>query len=86
MRALAVVAALALAGCASKPCGPPQTVRVEVPVSVPCRVAVPPAPELPTDLLEPEAPIWDQMRALRAERLRLRAHVRMLEAAVQGCQ
>lgn len=86
MRAPVALLVLALAGCASRECGPPKTVRVEVPVSVPCRVAMPPAPELPTDTLEPDAPIWDQMRALRAERLRLRAHVRMLEAAVQGCQ
>lgn len=76
---------IVLAGCATRD-APPRVERVEVPVSVPCKVAMPERPTLPTDTLSLEASIWDQMIALRAERKELRGYVIRLEAAVQGCQ
>ncbi len=80
-----LLAVILLAGCATK-CDAPKVVRVDVPVSTPCVVDVPPPPDLATATLTPEAGIWDQMRALRAERLQLRGYVKVLEAALQGCQ
>lgn len=76
---------LLLAGCATRECAP-RVERIEVPVSVPCKVAMPARPALPTDTLSVEAPIWDQMTALRAERKELRAYVVKLEAVINGCQ
>lgn len=80
----AALISLALAGCCTSP--PPRVERVEVPVSVPCRAPAVERPALATDALPVEAGIWDQMRALRAERLQLRGYVMRLEAAVEGCR
>lgn len=76
---------LLVCGCATRE-APPRVERVEVPVAVPCKVAMPPRPALATDSLALGAPIWDQTRALRAERKELRAYVVKLEAVISGCQ
>lgn len=83
---LFLLAALMLAGCATKPSPQVQYVRVEVPVQVPCRapeVAVPPwaaAGLRKTDSLEVK------VRALLAERRQRIGYERLLEAAVAACR
>lgn len=83
--ALAVVALL-LAGCVSHVEPEVRTVRVEVPVQVPCRapdVAVPPwaaASLRKTDSLEVK------VRALLAERRQRIGYERLLEAAAGACR
>lgn len=77
---------LLLAGCAGKVEPEIRTVRVEVPVQVPCRapeVAVPPwaaAGLRRTDSLEVK------VRALLAERRQRIGYERQLEAAVKSCR
>ena len=81
-----LVCSILLAGCSATREIPPKTIRVEVPVSVPCRPTWPAKPQWPTDALALEAPLWDQMVALRAERKLLRGYVGGLEAALRGCE
>jgi hypothetical protein len=85
MRAIAIaaVAVLALAGCASTA---PRVQEVLVPVSVPCKAAIPDRPALSVDLLPIGAGIWEQMKALRAERNQRQGYEKELEAAIQSCQ
>lgn len=85
MRAIAIaaVAALALAGCASTA---PRVKEVLVPVSVPCKAAIPDRPSLAVDSLPIGAGIWEQMKALRAERNQRQGYEKELEAAIQSCQ
>ena len=80
MIARAALVAVLLSGCAAEKVVT-RVERVEVPVSVPCRPAA-----LATDALALDAGIWDQMRALRAERLQLRGYAVRLEAALAGCR
>lgn len=85
LKAILTGSILLLAGCATRE-APPRVERVEVPVSVPCKVTMPERPTLPTDVMSLDAGIWEQMVALRAERKELRGYVLRLEAAVSGCQ
>lgn len=85
MRYLLVVLALALAGCAARE-PEVRTVRVDVPVLIPCKtkaVAVPPwaaAGLKKSDRLEVK------VRALLAERRQRIGYERKLEAASLACQ
>ena len=85
MRPFLVLLALALTGCAGRE-PEVRTVRVEVPVLVPCKtkeVAVPPwaaAGLKKSDSLEVK------VRALLAERRQRIGYERQLVAAVQACQ
>jgi hypothetical protein len=83
--ARAALVAVLLSGCAAEKVVT-RVERVEVPVSVPCRPAEVARPALATDALALDAGIWDQMRALRAERLQLRGYAVRLEAALAGCR
>jgi hypothetical protein len=83
MRKLALVC-IFLTGCAST--GIPAVVRVEVPVPVPCVIVIPTPPAFAIDALPIGASIWDQMAALRADRIQRQAYEKMLEAAIQACQ
>lgn len=86
MRALLIVCALVLAGCAGRAEPETQYIRVEVPVQVPCRapdVAVPPwaaAGLRKSDSLEVK------VRALLAERRQRIGYERLLSTAVQSCK
>lgn len=86
MRALLIVCALVLAGCAGRAEPETQYVRVEVPVQVPCRapeVAVPPwaaAGLRKGDSLEVK------VRALLAERRQRIGYEKQLLAAVSACR
>lgn len=86
MKAILAGTVVLLAGCSAAREAPPQTIRVEVPVSVPCRPTWPEKPAWPTDGLALDAPLWDQMAALRAERKLMRGYVGGLEAALRGCE
>ena len=85
MRSLLVVLALVLAGCAGKE-PEVRTVRVEVPVQVPCKmkeVAVP--PWAATGLKKSDS-LEVKVRALLAERRQRIGYERQLVAAVTACQ
>ena len=81
-----LLAVLLLTGCASRVETEVRTVRVEVPVQVPCRapdVAVPPwaaASLRKADSLEVK------VRALLAERRQRIGYERLLKAAVSACR
>ncbi|WP_107329698.1 hypothetical protein [Metapseudomonas otitidis] len=73
-----------LAGCAAPAVPPPMEVRVPVPV--PCRVELPAAPAFAVSALALDAPIDQQMKALRAERLQRMGYERELVAALEACR
>jgi hypothetical protein len=79
--------AMALGGCASQPqVAPAVPVTVSVPTPVPCKVALPQAPGWDVDALPLGSDIWDQMAALRAERLQRIGYEGELLSAIQACQ
>lgn len=79
---VSLVLLAALAGCAADP-----VVReVKVAVPVPCRVELPSAPAWATQALSADAGIWDQVKALLAERSQRIAYSDKLLAAAQACQ
>jgi len=78
-RLLAVAMALTLSACASEP------LRVEVAVPVPCSVHLPPPPAWATESLPPDAGIFDQVKALLAERSQRIGYEAELEAAARSC-
>lgn len=79
MRRYALVACLVVSACQSTP------KQVLVPVPVPCTVHLPDTPEWATGALAPEAGIWEQVKALLAERLQSRAYQAELLAAARSC-
>lgn len=87
-RVLIIMAALAVAGCGGvntvPPVGAPQ--EVKIPVAVPCKAPAVTIPAFAVDALSLGAGAWDQMAALRAERLQRKAYEAELEAAVGACR
>lgn len=79
---LAVTLSFSLAGCASLT---PKVQEVKVPVPVPCKVDSPERPAFAVDGLPSGSGIWEQMKALRAERMQRMGYERELEAAVRAC-
>lgn len=79
LAAIATLAAL-LAGCEHMPR------EVLVPVPVPCKVDMPKAPAWAAQNLTAGADIFDQVKALLAERRQRVAYQQQLEAAIAGCQ
>lgn len=73
-----------LAGCAAPAVPPP--VEVRVPVPVPCRAELPAAPAFAVSALALDAPIDQQMKALRAERLQRMGYERELVAVLDACR
>lgn len=82
---LAVIVSFCLGGCAST-APAVQPVEVKVPVAVPCKVPTPERPLFAVDGLPLGSSIWDQMKALRAERWQRQGYETELEAAVKACQ
>ena len=78
--ALIALFVLLLAGCGHK-----MPERVLVPIEVPCKVDVPSEPTWATKTLRDGADIFDQVRALLAERKQRIAYERLLRAAVTSC-
>lgn len=76
-----------LAGCAvSQPPVEVRTVRVEVPVQVPCKVRRVAAPAWAADGLRKSDSLEVKVRALLAERLQRQGYVDQLTTAVEACQ
>ncbi|HFK2005017.1 TPA: hypothetical protein ACGW3W_004351 [Pseudomonas aeruginosa] len=76
----------ALAGCAGQVEPEPRTVRVEVPVAVPCRVPAVEVPAWATAGLKKSDDIQTKVRALLAERLQRIGYEAQILAANQACQ
>ncbi|HCF6445653.1 hypothetical protein N1F02_03610 [Pseudomonas aeruginosa] len=76
----------ALAGCAGRQEAEPRTVRVEVPVAVPCRVPGVEVPVWATAGLRKGDDLQTKVRALLAERRQRIGYEAQLLAANQACQ
>jgi len=79
----AAMLALLLTGCASQVARP---VEVKIPVAVPCSIGIPKKPASAVDALPIGSNIWQQMAALRADRINRLAYEKELEAAIAACQ
>lgn len=79
----AMAFALILTACASQVARP---VEVKIPVAVSCRVDVPTKPVSAVDALPIGSNIWQQMAALRADRISRLAYEKELEVVIAACQ
>ena len=86
MRLMILIFAVALAGCAGQVEPEPRTVRVEVPVAVPCRAPAVQEPTWATASLQKGDRLQTKVRALLAERQQHLGYEAQLRAAVQACQ
>ncbi|HCD9060246.1 TPA: hypothetical protein NEF99_000968 [Pseudomonas aeruginosa] len=86
MRSMILIFAVALAGCAARKEAEPRTVRVEVPVAVPCRVPAVEVPAWATAGLKKSDDIQTKVRALLAERRQRIGYEAQLLAANKACQ
>ena len=80
-----IVAAVTLVGCASKQVRY-ETVEVKVPLRVPCEVATPAQPTWLVKLVPREATVYEQMRALLADRELANAYMGELEVSLAACK
>ncbi|EOH4916364.1 hypothetical protein ACM7JH_09870 [Pseudomonas aeruginosa] len=85
MKAVLMLVIVALAGCAGQVEPEPRTVRVEVPVAVPCRVPAVEVPAWATAGLKKSDDIQTKVRALLAERRQRIGYEAQLLAASEGC-
>lgn len=76
----------ALAGCAGRQDAEPRTVRVEVPVAVPCRVPAVEVPAWAAAGLRKGDDLQTKVRALLAERRQRIGYEAQLLAANRACQ
>ncbi|AIL00214.1 hypothetical protein R6U49_00770 [Pseudomonas aeruginosa] len=76
----------ALAGCAGQVEPEPRTVRVEVPVAVPCRVPAVEVPAWAAAGLRKDDDLQTKVRALLAERRQRVGYEAQLLAANRACQ
>ena len=81
-----LVLVVALAGCAGQVEPEPRTVRVEVPVAVPCRTPAVEVPTWATASLQKGDSLQTKVRALLAELEQRKGYEVQLRAAVQACQ
>ncbi|HCF0508757.1 TPA: hypothetical protein NH993_000752 [Pseudomonas aeruginosa] len=86
MRVVLMLVIVALAGCAGQVEPEPRTVRVEVPVAVPCRAPAVEVPAWATDGLKKSDDLQTKVRALLAERLQRIGYEAQLLAANRACQ
>lgn len=85
MKNILLIVCIIFAGCAGiKP--QPATIKVEVPVPVPCIISQIELPDFAVDDLSVDAGIWPQMLSLRAERIQRKAYEHVLEQAIKACQ
>lgn len=83
IKCLAILGCMSvLTGCATAP----RVERVDVPVQVPCRVTIPEEPVYATAALAADASIWEQAKALLAERKQRIAYTTKIQAAARSCQ
>ncbi|HIE0452269.1 hypothetical protein N0649_06975 [Pseudomonas aeruginosa] len=85
MKAVLMLVMVALAGCAGQIEPEPRTVRVEVPVAVPCRVPAVEVPAWATAGLKKSDDIQTKVRALLAELQQRKGYEVQLRAAVKAC-
>ena len=85
MKSLLVVLALVLSGCAGRE-PEARTVRVEVPVLVPCKTKAVAVPSWAAQGLKKSDSLEVKVRALLAERRQRIGYERPLIAAVSSCQ
>jgi hypothetical protein len=81
-----LVLVVALAGCAGQVAPEPRTVRVEVPVAVPCRALAVEVPTWATASLQKDDSLQTKVRALLAELEQRKGYEVQLVAAVRSCQ
>ncbi|MCJ1887434.1 hypothetical protein LNN38_21415 [Pseudomonas sp. LA21] len=81
-----LVGLVALAGCAGQVEPEPRTVRVEVPVAVPCRAPEVQEPAWATAVLQKGDSLQTKVRALLAELEQRKGYEVQLRTAVQACQ
>ncbi|MDI3602104.1 hypothetical protein QK358_18555 [Pseudomonas aeruginosa] len=86
MRVVLMLVMVALAGCAGQVEPEPRTVRVEVPVAVPCRVPAVEVPVWAAAGLRKGDDLQTKVRALLAERRQRIGYEAQLLAANQACQ
>lgn len=83
MRAIPLLAALALAGCGSVPRVEIQEVKVPVPVE--CREPIPDRPSMPTEALADDADPFELLRAALAEIDRREGYELRLRTSLLAC-
>lgn len=81
-----LVLVVALAGCAGQVEPEPRTVRVEVPVAVPCRAPAVEVPTWATASLQKGDSLQTKVRALLAELEQRKGYEVGLMAALAACQ
>jgi len=82
---IAIMVAI-LAGCATPaPVIDVKTQKVEVPVEVPCKVTVPPAPDYNFNKSKPTDSVFDKTKALLADRDLSLGYQAQLLAALNSC-
>ena len=81
-----LVLVVALAGCAGQVEPEPRTVRVEVPVAVPCRAPAVEMPTWATASLQKDDSLQTKVRALLAELEQRKGYEVQLVAAVRACR
>ncbi|HFF2270547.1 TPA: hypothetical protein ACGBIC_006431 [Pseudomonas aeruginosa] len=86
MRVVLMLMIVALVGCAGQVEPEPRTVRVEVPVAVPCRVPAVEVPVWAAAGLRKGDDLQTKVRALLAERLQRIGYEAQLLAANRACQ
>lgn len=79
-----VLVLLALGGCAGTP--PVEVQKINIAVPVPCQVAEPERPVMPTEALAPGVPPFVLLRASLAEIDRREAYEGQLVAALASCR
>ncbi|MFD2756402.1 hypothetical protein [Comamonas terrae] len=85
MKAVLLIALLALAGCQSAPVRV-ELQRVNVPIPVACAEPIPVRPVMPTDQLEPGVALDQFVRAAQAEIERREGYETQLRAALENCR
>lgn len=75
-----------LAGCASKPIGPTQTVEVKIPVREACKTPTPAQPAWVVPSVAKGADIFEQMKALLVDRELGFGYQKELETALETCK
>ncbi|HCK4559456.1 TPA: hypothetical protein N0H37_000967 [Pseudomonas aeruginosa] len=86
MRVVLMLVMIALAGCAGQIEPEPRTVRVEVPVAVPCRVPAIEVPAWAAAEVRKGDDLQAKVRALLAERRQRIGYEAQLLAANRACQ
>ncbi|HEJ4494436.1 TPA: hypothetical protein SL560_001436 [Pseudomonas aeruginosa] len=86
MKVVLMLVMAALAGCAGRQEAEPRTVRVEVPVAVPCRAPAVEVPAWAAAGLMKSDDLQTKVRALLAERRQRIGYEEELKAAVAACK